>query len=65
MGSWADRVIEELRAGRTTTIRPRGNSMVPLIASGQRVELEPVRADDPLDVRVIVLVRVRERITCT
>lgn len=36
--------------------------MVPLIASGQRVELDPVRADDPLDVRDIVLVQVRERI---
>ena len=55
--SWADRAKEKLRAGESTTVRPRGHSMQPKINSGDVVTLEPV---DPVTLSVddIVLVRV-------
>lgn len=38
---WADSAIARLSKGETVVIRPRGNSMYPLIKSGQRVILSP------------------------
>lgn len=40
--SWADLYIEDLKHQKTVTFRPRGNSMVPLIKSGQRVTVEKI-----------------------
>lgn len=37
--SWADNYIAKLLAGETVQFRPRGNSMVPLIHSGNLVTL--------------------------
>ena len=39
---WATRHIEELTQGRTVSFRPRGNSMTPLIESGQLCTVAPV-----------------------
>ncbi len=39
--SWATPYIEQLKLGRTVQFRPRGNSMLPLIKSGQLVTVEP------------------------
>lgn len=39
--SWADRTIEELRAGNIARCRPHGNSMKGRIESGQLVTLDP------------------------
>lgn len=44
---WATHYIEKLRAGETVTFRPRGNSMVPRIRSGQLCTVAPV---DPASV---------------
>ena len=40
---WADRTIEELRAGQISRCRPHGNSMRGRIESGQLVTLDPGR----------------------
>ncbi len=55
---WADRHIEKLQAGETVTFRPHGNSMYPLIASGDQVEVIPL-GDVELVVGDVVLCRVR------
>lgn len=41
--SWATRAIEQLQAGETVRIRPRGNSMSGKIESGDLVTIEPIR----------------------
>jgi len=42
MRGWANAYIEKLQKGETVQFRPRGNSMVPKIKSGQMVTVEPV-----------------------
>ncbi|MCB9688996.1 MAG: hypothetical protein H6735_28395 [Alphaproteobacteria bacterium] len=54
---WANRAIEELRAGRAATIRPHGGSMRPKVESGATVTLEPVTAAE-VEVGDVVLCRV-------
>lgn len=51
--------IARLQRGETVQLRPKGNSMVPIIKSGQLVTLAP--APDPADLRVddVVLSRVQ------
>lgn len=39
---WADNAILELRAGRAVTVTPRGNSMMPLIRSGESIRIVPI-----------------------
>jgi len=39
--SWATAYIEQLKAGKTVTFKPRGNSMRPHIESGQTVVVKP------------------------
>jgi len=55
------RVIEELRAGRTTRYKGSGNSMHPRIKSGAVVTLEPVELTD-LKVGDAVFCKVRGNI---
>ena len=57
---WAVGHIEKLRAGETVSFRPRGNSMVGKIESGQLCTVEPV---EPTTLRVgdIVLCKVNGR----
>lgn len=58
--SWADRAKEALRRGETVTIRPRGNSMRPIINDGDLVTLVPCTLAD-LQVGFTILVRVSGR----
>lgn len=55
--SWATFAKEALRRGETVQVRPRGNSMLGKINSGDRVTLAPA-APDTLRAGDIVLVRV-------
>lgn len=50
-------VADKLQAGEIVVFRPRGNSMEPLIKSGQEVTLAPHNGD-PIDVGDVVLCRV-------
>ena len=55
---WADAHIARLTRGETVQFRPRGNSMVGKIASGQLCTVEPL-GDHDLAVGDIVLCRVK------
>lgn len=57
--TWAQPYVAALRAGRTVTFRPRGNSMRPRIESGDLCTVEPVDQSTPLTAGEIVLCRVR------
>ena len=57
---WAHHAKEKLSRGETAQVRPRGNSMVGRIGSGQLVTIEPCDAE-ALEVDEIVLVRVKGR----
>ena len=61
MTSWADHAKEQLRTGNPVEIHPKGNSMLPLVKSGDLVRLEPVTDPTKLQVNDIVLVRVHGR----
>lgn len=60
MTDWAANAIATLKAGKQVTIRPRGNSMRPLVESGQEVTLEPCSVQD-LVIGDVVLCRVNGR----
>lgn len=57
---WADRHIEALGRGETVSFRPRGNSMMPRIKSGQLCTVSPCPIAD-LGVGDVVLCRVKGR----
>ncbi|RYD65814.1 MAG: hypothetical protein EOP83_06590 [Verrucomicrobiaceae bacterium] len=54
---WATSYIEKLRQGETVVFRPRGNSMIPLIKSGQQCTVIPYTGQE-LKRRDIVLCKV-------
>lgn len=56
--SWATAYIARLQAGEPVSFRPRGNSMVPLINSGELCTVEPT-GDQELKKGDIVLCKVR------
>jgi cell wall-associated NlpC family hydrolase len=56
--SWATPYVARLVRGETVTLRPRGQSMAPLIKTGQEVTVRPV-ASDELQAGDLVLCRVR------
>ena len=55
---WADRAIKELQEGKTTTVKPHGNSMTGRVESGSLVTLEPVKIPE-LKLNDIVLCKVK------
>lgn len=55
---WASRYIEKLLAGEIVSFRPRGNSMIGKIESGQLCTVEPVDPDS-IAVGDIVLCKVK------
>jgi hypothetical protein len=55
---WADAHIARLTRGETVQFRPRGNSMVGKIDSGQLCTVEPL-GDHDLEIGDIVLCRVK------
>ena len=50
---------EHLQAGETCKVTGYGNSMTPILASGQSVIVEPVTKDTVLEKRDIVLCKVK------
>ncbi len=52
--SWALHLVEKLKLGESVTFNPRGNSMSPLIKSGEEVTVSPV-INSNIKVRDIVL----------
>ena len=51
---WATHDIEKLKVGETVSFRPRGNSMIGKIESGQRCTVVPVQDHTALKVGDIV-----------
>lgn len=58
---WATQYIAKLATGETVSFRPRGNSMVGKIESGQLCTVVPLGADDEVGVGDIVLCKVNGR----
>ncbi len=58
---WATQYIAKLAAGETVYFRPRGNSMVGKIESGQLCTVAPLTADEVIQVGDIVLCKVNGR----
>lgn len=58
---WATQFIAALTAGETVSFRPRGNSMVGKIESGQLCTVVPLRPDDEIQIGDIVLCKVNGR----
>ena len=56
---WATGYIAKLAAGVTVEFRPRGNSMIPLVNSGDLVVVEPFVLGTELAVGDIVLCKVK------
>lgn len=56
---WATAYIAKLREGETVSFRPRGNSMIGKIESGQLCTVQPVNDCSLLQVGEIVLCKVR------
>jgi phage repressor protein C with HTH and peptisase S24 domain len=54
--------LAQLRAGETVVLHPRGNSMLPLIRSGERVEVAPIGPDTTIEKGDIVVAKVRGRV---
>ena len=52
---------KRLQAGESVTLRPRGNSMTPLIRSGEEVTIRPIEVGETLSKGDIVLAKVRGR----
>ena len=55
---WATHYIARLHEGETVQFRPRGNSMVGKIESGQLCTVEPIEDTNTLNVGDIVLCKV-------
>jgi hypothetical protein len=55
---WAANYIERLKAGEVVTFRPRGNSMVGKVESGQLCTIVPITDHSSLKVGTIVLCKV-------
>ena len=55
---WAANYIARLKAGETVSFRPRGNSMVGKVESGQLCTVAPVADHSALKVGAIVLCKV-------
>lgn len=56
--SWANLYIKKLQNGETVSFRPKGNSMLPKIKSGDLCTVTPIVIDD-LKVNDIVLCKVK------
>jgi phage repressor protein C with HTH and peptisase S24 domain len=56
--AWASHYIQKLKAGEVVTFRPRGNSMVGKIHSGDLCTVEPIVDHTTLRVGDIVLCKV-------
>ena len=57
--SWASGYIKKLAKGETVEFRPKGNSMKPLIKSGDLVVVEPLSNEYVIEKGDIVLCKVK------
>lgn len=55
---WAARYIEKLKSGEMVEFRPRGHSMIGIIASGQLVTVAPIGAGEDIAKGDVVLCKV-------
>ena len=55
---WATHYIEKLKNGETVSFRPRGNSMEPMIKSGDFCTVKPIFNLNELTVNDVVLCKV-------
>lgn len=55
---WATEQITQLKAGKTVSFRPQGNSMTPRVKNGQLVTVAPLGPDAELQLDEVVLCRV-------
>lgn len=55
-------IAERLLKGETVTFNPKGNSMVPLIRSGQEVTVSPTGPDTTFEVGDIVFCKVKGKL---
>lgn len=53
--------VQALKEGKTIKFRPHGNSMVPIIQSGQLVTIAPITEQDIINVNDVVLCKVNGR----
>ena len=53
-------ILAELDKGNIVALKPHGNSMTPIIRSGQRIELTPTVGED-VEVGDVVLAKVKGR----
>ena len=60
--SWAGYATKMLKEGKEVAVRPRGNSMMPKVHSGQEVILAPYPPGQEPEVNDIVLVRCKGRV---
>lgn len=58
---WAKYAIDDLKKGQSVRIRPKGESMKGLIKSGSLVEIRPLTKNENVNVKDIVLCRVKGR----
>lgn len=56
---WANVAIQKLKNGEEVKIRPKGNSMIGKINSGDLVTLSPITSDSKIEVGDIVLCKVK------
>lgn len=56
---WATYYIARLKEGETVECNPRGNSMVPIIRSGQRCKIRPIGDNEEIKKGDIVLCKVK------
>lgn len=54
--------IEPLSEGKTVKVRGMGNSMTPLLQSGDTVTVEPITSDTKLEKGDIVIAKVKGRV---
>jgi hypothetical protein len=59
--SWAQNYIQQLQNNKIVSFRPKGNSMLPKIKSGQLCTVTPINEDTILQEGDVVLCKVRGR----
>jgi hypothetical protein len=57
--SWAKRAKKDLASGKRTVIKPKGNSMEPIVVSGATVTLDPIKDPKAVKKGDVVLCKVR------
>jgi hypothetical protein len=65
MNNWATTYIQQLKEGKTITIKPKGNSMTPIIKSGQLCKIAPLTIPvllNEININDVVLCKVNGKV---